>query len=69
MRLKKHSLTLRGHRTSISLEEEFWNGLSIIAKKQKKPIQQLVEEIDKGRSHNLSSALRVFILNYFINHS
>jgi len=67
--MKKHSLTLRGHRTSISLEEEFWNGLSIIAKKQKKSIQELVEDIDRGRTHNLSSALRVFILNYFINHS
>ncbi|MDX1922204.1 MAG: ribbon-helix-helix domain-containing protein [Alphaproteobacteria bacterium] len=62
MRLKKHSLTLRGHRTSISLEEIFWAQLQLIAKKQNQSVQELIESIDKKRSGNLSSAIRVYIV-------
>jgi predicted DNA-binding ribbon-helix-helix protein len=68
MTLKKHSLTLNGHRTSLSLEDEFWNGLQAIAKKQKRPLQDLIEEIDRTREGNLSSAIRVFVLRHAINH-
>ncbi len=62
MRLKKHSLTLRGHRTSISLEEIFWAQLQGIAKKQNQSVQELIESIDKTRKGNLSSAIRVYIV-------
>lgn len=62
MRLKKHSLTLGGHRTSISLEDIFWQQLAIIAKQQNKSVQELIEAIDKRREGNLSSAIRVYIV-------
>lgn len=62
MQLKKHSLTLRGHRTSISLEEIFWAQLQLIAKKQNQSVQELIESIDKTRKGNLSSAIRVYIV-------
>jgi len=61
--MKKRSVTLKGHRTSISLEPEFWSGLEAIAAKRRISVQKLVEEIDLGRGNaNLSSALRVFVL-------
>lgn len=66
MRLKKHSLTLRGHRTSISLEEIFWAQLQTIAKKQNQSVQQLIESIDKTRAGNLSSAIRVYIVQHLL---
>lgn len=64
MRPEKHSLTLRGHRTSVSLEPEFWNAFRAIAKVQGKPINQLAAEIDEGRGmdRGLASAIRVFVL-------
>ncbi len=59
----KRSLSLQGHRTSISLENEFWDALRAIATKRKISIAELVSEVDKARkSVNLSSALRVFVL-------
>ena len=61
----KHSVTLCGHRTSISLEEPFWAELRRIASERAQPINALVAEIDEARSPGtgLASALRVFILN------
>ena len=65
----KRSLTIKGHATSISLENPFWDGLNEIAKIRKISIASLVAEIDGNRSsqqsYGLSSAVRVFILNYF----
>lgn len=60
----KHSVTLRGHRTSISLEEPFWVELRRIAADRAQPMNALVAEIDEARSRGtgLASALRVFIL-------
>lgn len=66
MRLKKHSLTLRGHRTSISLEEIFWAQLQLIAKKQNQSVQELIESIDKTRAGNLSSAIRVYVVQHLL---
>lgn len=66
MRLKKHSLTLGGHRTSISMEEIFWQQLRIIAKAQKLSLQELVESIDKTRDGNLSSAIRVYVMEQLL---
>ena len=65
----KRSITIKGHSTSISLENSFWDGLNEIAKVKKISIASLVSEIDKNRNskqeYGLSSAVRVFILNYF----
>jgi predicted DNA-binding ribbon-helix-helix protein len=62
----KHSLAIAGHRTSISLEEEFWEGLKSIASQRGLSISALVGEIDSERgAANLSSALRVFVLKAF----
>jgi len=58
----KRSVLISGHRTSISLEQVFWRELIIIARRRNKSINRLVAEIDETRSGNLSSALRVFVL-------
>ncbi|MCK5284221.1 MAG: ribbon-helix-helix domain-containing protein [Alphaproteobacteria bacterium] len=61
--MRKRSVNILGHQTSITLEEEFWTALKDIAKQQEKSINKLIAEIDKTRNNkNLSSALRVFIL-------
>ncbi len=63
MTIVKHSLAIAGHRTSISLEEDFWEGLKSIAAQRGLSISALVAEIDSERGDaNLSSALRVFVL-------
>lgn len=62
--LKKHSVTLEGHRTSITLEEEFWAELQKIAAARNMPLQKLIASIDKTRTGNLSSALRVYVLSW-----
>ena len=60
----KRSLTISGHRTSLSLEPEFWTVLKAAAKAERKSLAALVGEIDRGRGErNLSSALRVWVLN------
>jgi predicted DNA-binding ribbon-helix-helix protein len=59
----KRSVTIAGHRTSVSLEAPFWDALRDIARQRGIPTQILVGEIDSGRgSQNLSSAIRVFVL-------
>lgn len=60
----KHSVTLKGHRTSISLEDDFWRALRDIAERQGKPINALVAEIDvdRGAEMGLASAIRVYVL-------
>lgn len=61
---RKRSLTLAGHRTSISLEPEFWQALQEICRAEGRTLTSLVCEIDEQRGErNLSSALRVFILS------
>jgi len=59
----KRSLTIAGHRTSLSLETEFWEALVAAAAKRRMAVAQLVAEIDAGRGgRNLSSAVRVYLL-------
>lgn len=59
----KRSLTLRGHRTSVSLEDIFWDQFRDIADQDGKTINGLAAEIDEGRGDiGLASALRVFVL-------
>ena len=60
--MQKRSLTIRGHRTSISLEEPFWIALNDIAKARQQSVASLVQMIDKERVGGLSSAIRIFIL-------
>jgi len=59
----KRSVSIAGHRTSVSLEEPFWAALNAIARERGRSLPALVGEIDGGRdAQNLSSALRVFVL-------
>ena len=62
----KRSIVLNGHKTSVSLENEFWDGLRQIADAQKSKVSALVQRIDRERTNrNLSSAIRIFVFNYF----
>jgi len=62
--LKKRSITVAGHRTSLTLEEAFWIELKALAEARRQSLNELVTQIDKDRdlSTNLSSALRLFVL-------
>ena len=63
----KRSLTLRGHRTSVSLEDTFWRAFRDIAAERNVPINALAAEIDEGRGMEigLASAIRVFVLEHY----
>ena len=62
----KRSFTIGGHRTSISLEEPFWDALKAIAKSEGKAVAQLVQQIDKTRdAGGLSSSVRIWILEHY----
>jgi predicted DNA-binding ribbon-helix-helix protein len=62
----KRSIVLGGHKTSVSLEEAFWNGVKEISGARGKTLSELVSEIDGSRQQgNLSSAIRLFVLDYF----
>ena len=61
--IKKRSVNILGHQTSILMEEEFWSALKMIADKQDISINKLIANIDDAREgYNLSSAVRVYIL-------
>jgi predicted DNA-binding ribbon-helix-helix protein len=62
----KRSVVLGGHKTSVSLEDAFWKSLKGIATSGKMTVSELLTAIDSGRHHgNLSSAIRLFVLNYY----
>jgi predicted DNA-binding ribbon-helix-helix protein len=62
----KRSVVVAGHKTSVSLEEEFWSGVKEIANLRKMNVAGVIAEIDANRKHgNLSSAIRLFVLEYF----
>lgn len=65
----KRSLTLKGHRTSVSLEDEFWQAFREIAEAQEKPINVLAAEIDATRDleTGLATAIRLFVLRFYRN--
>lgn len=64
--MRKHSVTISGHRTSISLEEEFWSGLKAIASSRQKSLADIIRQIDRERgAANLSSAIRLAVLAYY----
>ena len=60
--MKKRSVSIRGHRTSLSLEDAFWDELSTMAQIRDMSVAALITEIDRTRSGGLSSAVRLFIL-------
>jgi len=65
-KLRKRSLVIAGHRTSISLEDEFWDALREMAAQNGVSLPALVAEVDSERgAENLSSALRVTILRHY----
>jgi len=62
----KRSIVLAGHKTSVSLEDAFWSGLKEIAGKRLMTLSTLVDTIDAQRQQgNLSSALRLFVLEFY----
>jgi predicted DNA-binding ribbon-helix-helix protein len=65
----KRSIVIAGHKTSVSIEDEFWNGLKEIAAERGITLGELVGTIDGNRQHaNLSSAIRLFVLGVYRDH-
>jgi predicted DNA-binding ribbon-helix-helix protein len=63
----KHSIVIAGHKTSVSLEDCFWNGLKEIARRRDLSLSNLVSAVGSERANaNLSSALRVFVFQHFV---
>ena len=69
LRPQKRSLILRGHQTSVTLEDRFWDALCEIAKIKELSINTLVSEIDEKRDFDagLASAIRDYVLRYYMN--
>jgi predicted DNA-binding ribbon-helix-helix protein len=66
--IAKRSIVVASHKTSISLEDAFWNELKMIAGEREMTLSELVSSIDVSRVHgNLSSAIRLFVLGYYTN--
>lgn len=63
--MKKRSVSIAGHQTSVSLEEPFWDALRELAVARGVTAAALIADIDAARSGNLSSAIRVFVLNAY----
>jgi predicted DNA-binding ribbon-helix-helix protein len=64
--VKKRSIVVANHKTSISLEEPFWIGVNEIARSRGNTLSELISEIESRREHaNLSSAIRMFVLEHF----
>ena len=62
----KRSIVIAGHKTSVSLEDEFWDSLKEIAVERGMTVGELVRTIDAKRNHaNLSSAIRLFVLGVY----
>lgn len=66
----KRSIVIAGHKTSVSLEDAFWQGLKEIADDRSTTLSDLVSSIDTDRRHgNLSSAIRLFVLDRYRNNA
>jgi predicted DNA-binding ribbon-helix-helix protein len=62
----KRSVIVKNRYTSVSVEDDFWQSLKVIAKTHQQSLQQLIEEIDQDRTFaNLSSAIRLFVLGFY----
>jgi predicted DNA-binding ribbon-helix-helix protein len=67
IKLKKRSIVINGRKTSISLEKSFWRSLRQIARLRQVTISDLIASLDAERGdNNLSSVIRIFILNYYL---
>ncbi|MFN4088600.1 MAG: ribbon-helix-helix domain-containing protein [Alphaproteobacteria bacterium] len=64
--IRRRSVTIAGHRTSVSIEDVFWDVLKRIASDRNVSLNRLVGEIDKNRAGNLSSALRVHVVHHLL---
>lgn len=66
--VKKRSIAIGGHKTSVSLEDYFWTSLKQIARERTTTVSELVELLDAAReAGNLSSTIRVFVLDHYRN--
>ena len=66
--MNKHTVKVNGHDTSVFIEEEFWLELKHISELKKKSISVLISDVDKNKkTQNLSSAIRLYILNHLKN--
>ena len=64
----KRSIVIEGHKTSVSLEDEFWESFKEIAEERGMTLAAMIGAIDGGRKHaNLSSAIRLFVLGVYRN--
>ncbi|MGE4220653.1 MAG: ribbon-helix-helix domain-containing protein [Alphaproteobacteria bacterium] len=63
--MRKRSVVIAGHRTSVSLENAFWTALKDMARRKGTTVNRLVTDIDRRRAGNLSSAIRVHILQAY----
>lgn len=63
--VKKRSVKLYGHATSITIEDKFWQALKDIAQSKDISLKHLIEQVDEQRTGNLSSALRVYVLEQY----
>jgi predicted DNA-binding ribbon-helix-helix protein len=59
----KRSIIIAGQKTSVSLENEFWEELKKIASTRNRPVSHLIADIEDGKQGNLSSAIRLFVLD------
>ena len=65
--LIKRSITINKHRTSLSLESEFWEAIKLVSKIKNCSIESLINQIDLNRETSLASSTRVFLLQFFKN--
>ena len=64
--IKKRSIRIAGHNTSVSIEDEFWDSLREIARQRGTTLPRLIDDIDmEKKSENLASTLRIFVLRYY----
>ena len=66
--LRKRSVLVAGHKTSVSLEAAFWDELRAVARARNLSLNALIAEIDRAREGNLSSAIRLYVLDWLRNH-
>ncbi|TAL02996.1 MAG: aryl-sulfate sulfotransferase [Rhodospirillaceae bacterium] len=63
--MRKRSVEIAGHRTSVSIEQPFWDALKDLADRGGLSVNELITRIDGARGNNLSSAIRVYVLREF----
>ena len=64
--LIRKSITIKKHRTSLSLEKEFWDALEIISNERMCSIETLITKIDTNRKTSLASSIRVYLLKFYM---